>query len=460
MLGQAEYIKQVFGGILDERCRLFLIKKCLPLLPTLGRYKNATELLLDLAKKSDCDWYAEFLEDLKSPSTSKPKNIEYTYPDVDMATYYRFAAFVASHIQKQKFDAKWGDGTFRAKIKDEKGKEPLGGEATAGEKAVQDWFIKILDGILNATFAAPGDFKTDTTWCNYYLDNPNSEIFDMDFFYGCGDCKKLPKDHDPTLLNPCCKYHDLVHVRIDSWGEINCKNYDDKVLPINAPFSAPEGTVNKLDWIKCSAQGVGTGDKLLEFLGTLTKEERCYICRDTLYMTDTEMLGDDKLTSIKDEIMDEFSGWIDGYGTAVMLLGCDDFPKEMKEDKCENLIPAKPLPPGKCHAASGKCLDGPDAGGPCTVFDGVTSGCGPKVPGAACAADNECQSGLCKQPVVPWDPNKDYGEMPSGPGKRCLASAKTTGYKPPCLDGSEAHYETYTRILDLMLYETVKSYLL
>ena len=445
MLGQAQYIKEVFGGILDERCRIFLIKKCLPLLPTLGRYKNATELLLQM-RKEGCDWYKEFLKDLETASTSKPPNIEYVYPDVDMSNYYRFAAFVASHIQKQKFDAKWEDGTFRTKIKDEKEKQPLGGEPIAGEKAMQDWFIGILDGVLVDTFGTPGSFKTDTTWCAYAAANPNSEIFDMDFYYGCGPCKKLPKEKtDPILLNPCCKYKDPLGAHVDSSGEINCDKHKEGAPPINADLQT------KLDWIKCAVQGVGSWtDALIKFLAGLSKEERCYICRKKTYMINTELWGDDIKTSIWDEIEDDLS--FDDWDAAEAYLNCKEFTAPMKDDLCEKPLVGKPGEPGKC--TGGNCTGGPKHGQMCNT-DGD---CDLYANGLPCQTNSQCKSGICKTPKTLPDPNKD----PADPGgiAVCVPITDSAAYKPPCVDGAEAHYETYTRILDLMLYETVKSYLL
>jgi hypothetical protein len=181
MLGQAQYIKIVFSGVLNERCRMFLIKKCMPLLPTLGKYKDATELLSDL-KKGGCDWYKEFLGEMKTATL--PSLFDYT--ETDMVDYYRFAAFVASDIKKNHFTALWKDGTLKTKLK---GTQPLDGEEIPGEWALQNWFIDVLDDILKKVFTVPGSYKgSKETWCTIYNKDKDWEIFDLDFYYAPGPC--------------------------------------------------------------------------------------------------------------------------------------------------------------------------------------------------------------------------------------------------------------------------------
>jgi hypothetical protein len=332
MLGQAEYIKQAFSGILDERCRIFLIKKCLPLLPTLRRYKDAIDLLKNIGPcLQRCDWYSEFLTSLKSdppsPFSKKQDYFSENFIEADMASYYRFAAFVSSHIEKQKFDAKWADSIMKNKIEDEKGEQPLGGTQIAGEKALQDWFIKILNGILKDTFGPGLGMEVPNvidSYAGYVKSNKTPPIYEMDFYHGCETCKELTPHQKK---------------------------------------------------VKMAGPGV---------------------CKDS-------------------------DGWNEGT-------------------------------PEYNWQKSPACYGGPQPGAPCGPQQQAQGKCQWGAPGANCKVPpgfvwqqpypaEACLSGICgnvtkKCTMPPWNPEDN------------------------CLDSSTAHYTTYTRILDLMLYETVKSYLL
>ena len=268
------YVREIFISILNERCRIFLIKKTMPLLPTLGRYKDAKALLADL-KKGNHDWYKQFLDEMLS-TLPKAEN----YKSVDLSTLYRFAAFVAKNIGKSNFSIKWSNATALQALEDDKTKS---GKTTNGDAALYEWFVLNLDLILKQSFSGElGAYKSPSDYNTMY--QPQWAINDLNFYYAPSLCGRAPPITllQPQSSNPCCVYADYkwdnppiadkltgnIFVEKDPYAPTNL--YYLMALMFNALNTSYGG------WSGMTKHG-----KFKAAAEQLTPADRCYICRRT-----------------------------------------------------------------------------------------------------------------------------------------------------------------------------------
>jgi hypothetical protein len=510
MLGQAPYTKEVFLGVINERIRIFLIKKCLPVLPTLAKYTNAIDLLKGIKKEDPlkCDWYKEFLDELKS---TNPAETEFSYKikysdkkaqppsgAFDMSDFYRFAAFIVKNIHKNQINVKWYDGTLSNAILEEGTKLPLGYEDTpasayfyidktpvrpkAGEGALQEAFVNMLNLILQQAFSSGVNYTTNLEWCDLSKDKGcESSIFDMDFYYPSVITKYLPNELVIAKKgNQCCEPE---YIPLNIFKEVGTS---EKKNPL---WDSVNSLAFLLEFLYKAIDGITSYEALIEQLIKATPAERCWICKrggigseQVLKEWFTPAVVDiakgwnpsfDWLGAVEDDITEG----LDDEDEAVLvrvLLNCEEFglPTFKDTNKKQFVIDVPGIGP---IAVGGKFQD-PFAWNN-TIFNNLATSSDEDVKEGKKGAYEELWSTLTDDEKKSWD--KWRGDITTF-FSQFSASHATKDHKDKCYSGtqkvektkcnpvvlkedtsdrSDYHYDVFTRITDLILYETVKAYL-